>query len=218
MPLNTFQSYIAVAVVSAAVGFGAIYVTLGGADNGAPEAAKVTATGGESGDSPAPAASIGHSHLNPLSTGAMTTFVFKHAPEVVPEVTFADKDGQPHALKDWKGKVVLLNLWATWCAPCRKEMPALNRLAKEMNSDQFQVVALAIDRAGKDAAQHFLDQVNADDLKLYVDSTARMAGPLKVIGLPTTLLIDKDGREIGRLTGPAEWDSAEAKALIKAQL
>jgi hypothetical protein len=97
-------------------------------------------------------------------------------------------------------------------------MPSLDRLSRELGSDKFEVVALAIDRAGKDAAGRFLDQVQANGLKLFVDGTARMSTPLKVVGLPTTLLIDKEGREIGRLTGPAEWDAPEAQALIKAQL
>jgi thiol-disulfide isomerase/thioredoxin len=219
MPLNTFKSYVAVAFASAALGFAAIYATLGGADN-------ATATGGDvatvvktaAPDAAPPAGEVARSNLNPLSTGTMTTFIFKKAPEDVPEVTFVDKDGQPRSLKEWRGKVVLLNLWATWCAPCRKEMPSLDRLSRELGSDKFEVVALAIDRAGKDAAGRFLDQVQATGLKLYVDGTARMSTPLKVVGLPTTLLIDKDGREIGRLTGPAEWDAPEAQALIKAQL
>ena len=153
-----------------------------------------------------------------LSTGAMTTFVFKKAPEELPEIAFVDAGGAARSLKDFRGKTVLLNLWATWCAPCREEMPALDRLQKELGSDSFEVVALAVDRGGVDAAKKFLDSIKVSNLKLYADATTRSGSALKVIGMPTTILIDKDGREIGRLPGPAAWDSAEAKRLVEASL
>jgi thiol-disulfide isomerase/thioredoxin len=112
--------------------------------------------------------------------------------------------------------VVLLNLWATWCAPCRKEMPELDRLQAELGSERFEVVALAVDRAGAEGARKFLAETRVKSLALYVDQTARAGTLLKAIGLPTTILIDAQGREVGRLTGPAVWDSAEAKRLIRA--
>ena len=190
------------AAVAAFVGFAAIYVTLGRPDNAsrAPDPA-VTQTRAGFGDA--------------VSIGQMTTFVFKKAPEALPEVAFKGRAGEELSLKAWTGRVVLLNLWATWCAPCRKEMPALDRLQQELGSKDFEVVALAVDRAGQDAAARFLEQTEARHLGLYVDATARGATALKAIGMPTTILIDKAGREVGRLTGPAEWDSEEAKRLVR---
>lgn len=148
----------------------------------------------------------------------MAAFVFKKAPEPLPEFVFLDASGKERSLKDWRGKVVLLNLWATWCIPCRKEMPGLERLEKELGSDKFQVVALSVDRVGIEGAKKFLDGIKVSGLGVFADPTVRVTSTLKAIGLPATLLIDRDGREIGRLTGPAEWDSAEAKALVKAAL
>ena len=144
----------------------------------------------------------------------MVTFVFAKAPNAVPEFTFEDGAGAARTLGQWKGKVVLLNLWATWCAPCRKEMPALDRLQKELGSDAFDVVALSVDRAGVPASRKFLDDAKVSNLKLYVESTSKSVGLLHASGLPTTILIDREGREIGRLAGPAEWDGADAKRLI----
>ena len=147
----------------------------------------------------------------------MAAFVFKKAPEDLPEIGFVDATGKPMTAKDWQGRVVLLNLWATWCGPCRKEMPALDRLQGALGSEKFEVVALSVDRGGIEASRKFLDQTKVEKLKLYVDPTAKASNALKAIGLPTTLLL-KDGREIGRLVGPAEWDSQDAKRLIEAAL
>lgn len=150
-----------------------------------------------------------------LNTGYMAAFVYKPEPADLPAIKFVDAKGEAKSLADWKGRTVLLNLWATWCAPCRKEMPDLDRLQAEFGGDKFEVVALGVDRGGVKAAEKFLEQVGTKKLALYVDGTARMAGDLRVIGLPATLLIDADGREVGRLLGPAEWASDEAKALIR---
>lgn len=150
-----------------------------------------------------------------LNTGHMAAFVFKPEPAPVPALKFVDAAGKERSLADWQGRVVLLNLWATWCLPCRKEMPDLDRLQAELGSDRFEVVALGVDRGGVKAAERFLEQTGVKKLALYVDPTARMAGELKVIGLPATLLIDAQGREIGRLLGPAEWASEDAKKLIR---
>jgi thiol-disulfide isomerase/thioredoxin len=148
----------------------------------------------------------------------MTAFVFRKTPTELPDIAFVDGAGVPRTLTDFRGKTVLLNLWATWCVPCREEMPALDRLQKELGSDTFEVVALAVDRGGLEAARKFLDSIKVSRLALYVDNTTRAGSALKVIGMPTTILIDKDGREVGRLPGPAAWDSAEAKRLVEASL
>ena len=155
---------------------------------------------------------------NPLSQGQMAAFVFRKAPEDLPEVKFLDAAGKERTLADWRGKVVLLNLWATWCLPCRKEMPALDRLQREMGSDTFQVVAVSVDRTGLPGAKKFLADTGAETLALYADPTARMAATLRAAGLPATLLLDRQGREIGRLLGPAEWDGEDAKRLIAAAM
>ncbi len=203
---------IVVTVLAALAGFAAVYVTLGGRDNARRTPPAQQATSQPYGIAAPPAAN------NQLNTGDMAAFVFKKVPEALAEVSFADGKGQPRTLKDWQGRVVLLNLWATWCAPCRKEMPALAALQKELGSAGFEVVALAIDRAGADAAQKFLTSAKATDLALYIDPTARGATALKAAGMPTTLLLDRQGREIGRLTGAAEWDSADARRLIQSYL
>jgi thiol-disulfide isomerase/thioredoxin len=192
--------YLLAACVAAALGFAGVYVTLGRPDNAA--------------DVRIPPAETGKEGLGPR----VTAFVKKAVPEAAADVTFQGPDGQPVKLSDFKGKTVLLNLWATWCAPCRKEMPALDRLQKVLGSDKFEVVALAVDRAGAAAAKKFLDDIKVESLKLYVDPTAKAGTGLKALGLPTTILIDKDGREIGRMAGPAEWDDEESKALIQALL
>lgn len=207
-------AYIAVAAIFALIGFGAVYVTLGDPDN--RKAAAVVSAPVQSAPSAAPMpAGPGR---NPLSVGHMAAFVFKSAPEELPEAGFIDAQGRERTLADWKGKVVLLNLWATWCAPCRKEMPGLDRLQAELGSDQFEVVAVSVDRTGIDGAKKFLDQIDVRSLAVLADPGARMATTLKAIGLPATLLIDRQGRELGRLIGPAEWDTPEAKALIRAAL
>ncbi len=153
-----------------------------------------------------------------LITGQVKNFVLKADLPALPEVPFRDGENKERKLSDWKGRVVMLNLWATWCAPCRHEMPSINRLQEQFGSDQFEVVALSVDRKGLAASAKFLEEVKASSLKLYVDETSDALQKLGVIGLPATFLIDREGREIGRLLGPAEWDSDEAKALIKAAL
>jgi thiol-disulfide isomerase/thioredoxin len=150
--------------------------------------------------------------------GAMAAFVIKSKAEAVPEISFVDSQGQSRTLADFRGKVLLLNLWATWCAPCRKEMPDLDTLQAELGSPSFEVVAISVDRSGPDGARKFLDSIGTKQLALYADPTARMASTLKAIGMPTTLLIDRQGRELGRLTGPADWHSEDAKALMRAAI
>ncbi len=198
--------YLGLAVLAAAAAFAAVYVMLGAPDNGT----RTT----ESGPAAAAAPKNG---VNALSTGAMTTFVFKPEREALPDATFLDADGKQVSLKHWHGKTVLLNLWATWCAPCRAEMASLDHLQTALGSDKFEVVALAVDKAGLDGARKFFADNKVAALKLYADPTARQGIELKVIGMPTSILIDKEGREIGRLIGPADWESADAKRLIEAQ-
>ena len=199
---------LAVAAVSALIGFAAVYGTVGQPDN-KPSSAIETAL---------PAASSTTAKPSTAGKGSMAAFVYKKAPEELADVRFVDAEGKDRSLKDFKGKTILLNLWATWCAPCREEMPSLDRLEQALGSDKFEVVALAVDRGGVDAARKFLESIKVQHLGLYVDATGRSGPALKAVGMPTTILIDPNGREIGRLPGPAEWDSAEAKALVEAAL
>ena len=235
IPGLPLKAYAAVGAFFAVIGFGAVYVAAGGTDNRKGETPAATAVvaappvrpesttqpaQGVVAQATAPSATPlpAGPGRNPLSVGEMAAFVFKPTPEPLPKVTFVDATGKERTLDDWKGKVVLLNLWATWCAPCRKEMPGLDRLQGELGSDKFEVVAVSVDRTGTAGAKKFLDQINVGKLAVLADPTARMGTTLRAIGMPATLLIDPEGREIGRMVGPAEWDTAEGKALIQAAL
>ena len=153
-----------------------------------------------------------------FAVGPMAAFLVKADRPPVPDLAFKDSSGSEIKLSKWQGRVVLLNLWATWCAPCRKEMPTLNDVQKQLGSKDFEVVALSVDRKGLEASAAFLKETGADALGLYIDETTKSLNMLQALGLPVTLLIDRKGREIGRLLGPAEWNSAEAVALMKAAL
>ena len=133
----------------------------------------------------------------------------------VPPIAFADEDGNRLTLDDWRGKVVLLNVWATWCGPCRTEMPTLDRLQAELGGEQFEVVALSIDRAGVGVVRKFYDETGIEHLRIVIDETMKTARALEIFGLPGTLLIGPDGMELGRHIGPAEWDTPEMIAFFK---
>jgi thiol-disulfide isomerase/thioredoxin len=151
-----------------------------------------------------------------LATGTVAAFVVKGERKPVPEVSFTSENGTALSLAQWKGRVVLVNLWATWCAPCREEMPALAALQGAMGSPDFEVVAISVDRKGIEASAKFLNDVGATALKLYADPSTDTLSKFQAVGLPASILIDRQGREIGRLLGPAQWNSDDARALIKA--
>lgn len=130
-------------------------------------------------------------------------------------VAFQDGDGRRLTLADFKGKVVLLNVWATWCSPCRKEMPTLDRLQGKRGGKDFEVVALSIDRDGPDVVRKFFAETGIRNLALYIDRTMEAQSKLEIIGVPTTILIDRDGREVARHTGVAEWDRPEVIGTIE---
>ncbi|MGD9724792.1 MAG: TlpA family protein disulfide reductase [Alphaproteobacteria bacterium] len=142
-------------------------------------------------------------------------FVVHDAPKPLPELQFKDANGGDRNLGGFHGKVVLLNLWATWCAPCRREMPTLDRLQAALGGPDFEVVALSIDRAGVDVVRKFYGETGVKHLAMYIDISGKAVGELGAAGLPTTLLIDRNGREIGRLVGPAEWDAPDIVAYIR---
>lgn len=158
--------------------------------------------------------------LAPLAIGEVAALTMASKPLQMPDLAFVDGDGQSKKLSDWKGKTVLLNLWATWCVPCRKEMPALDRLQGKLGSDKFAVVAVNIDTRDAEKPKAFLRDANLTRLGNFHDTKAKVFQDLKSIGLalgmPTSVLIDGQGCEIGNMAGPAEWDSPDAIELIKA--
>jgi thiol-disulfide isomerase/thioredoxin len=142
-------------------------------------------------------------------------FVLHDTPMPLPELQFTDGEGEPRSLADFRGKVVLLNVWATWCLPCRREMPTLDRLQAALGGNAFEVVALSIDRGGADAVRKFYAEIGIQHLAIHVDTTSQVGFALATAGLPTTLLIGAEGRELGRLIGPAEWDAPDMVAFLK---
>lgn len=146
---------------------------------------------------------------------APSNFVLQDVPKPLPEIAIADGEGNVRALADFRGKFVLLNIWATWCVPCRKELPTLDRLQSQLGGADFEVVALSIDRGGADVVRKFYSEVGIQHLALRLDAAGEALFKLGAVGLPTTLLIDRQGQEIGRLIGPAEWDSPEMLAFLK---
>lgn len=140
-------------------------------------------------------------------------FVRWDVPRALPALSFQDQDGKTVSLADFRGRVVLLNVWATWCPPCRKEMPSLDRLNAKRGGAAFEVVALSIDHDPR-AVLPFYRETGIKTLRGYFDHDARASAALGTFAVPATLLIDKSGREIGRALGPAEWDSAGVETLI----
>jgi thiol-disulfide isomerase/thioredoxin len=128
-------------------------------------------------------------------------------PRAVAGLAFTNADGAPETLANWRGKVVLINLWATWCAPCRAELPSLDRLQAKLGGKDFSVIAISLDRAGADAPKRFLADNKLTHLQLFIDPKGGTA-KLTAHGLPVSLLIDREGREVARLAGAAEWDGA----------
>lgn len=136
----------------------------------------------------------------------------------VADFEFEVANGTVVHLSDFRGRTVLLNLWATWCAPCRAEMPMLDRLQAQLGGPEFELVAVAVDRGGMPAVQRFFNENGIANLAAYVGDPGNVMGVLGVVGLPTTLLIDAEGREVFRVIGPARWDSPEMVARVQAQL
>ena len=160
--------------------------------------------------------------LAPLATGEVAAVGMAKSPLKVPNLAFQDAAGQPLTLENWRGRTVLLNLWATWCVPCRKEMPALEALEKKLGGAGFEVVTVNIDTRDADKPKAWLKEVGISGLKYYADPSAKTFQDLKGVGrafgMPTTMLIDPQGCEIGTIAGPAEWASDDAVKLIEAAL
>ena len=137
-------------------------------------------------------------------------FALRDTPKAVPDLSFSGVDGKTLSLQDFRGKLVLLNLWATWCPPCRKELPSLERLQGKLGGAEFQVVMLSTDTGRETAVRQLFDELALDDAGIFIDATGSATRNLGVFGMPTTLLLDGDGNEIGRKIGPAVWDNAAA--------
>ena len=214
VPANTLIA----AGIAAIAGFLTVYLSFGPHDNGRGADAGREMPEAGSGEASKSDEEVATTPLAGLNKGAMAAFLVRPKPLELPALTIATATGESKDLADWKGKIVLLNIWATWCVPCREEMPALDKLETELGGDQFQVVAVNIDKGGPDKAKTFLAETGATHLALYTDPTGKLFASVKTVGMPTTLLIDRDGKEIGRLIGPADWASAEAKRLIEAAI
>ncbi|KIN60133.1 Thiol:disulfide interchange protein [Sulfitobacter noctilucae] len=153
----------------------------------------------------------------PLRDGDMKKLVVHDTPESTSDAAFnlAD-DAGTSTLEDWRGKYVLVNFWATWCAPCRKEMPQLNALQKEFGGDDFEVLTIATGRNSPQGIIKFFKEAGVDSLPRHQDPKQALAAQMGIFGLPISVIIDPEGREIARLRGDAKWDSDSAKSIIKA--
>lgn len=160
--------------------------------------------------------------IAPLARGEVAAFVVAEQTLRLPDIGFRDAAGAERHLADWRGRTVLLNLWATWCVPCRKEMPALDALESKLGGPQFEVVAINIDTRDTDKPRAWLKDVGIGRLGYYADPSAKVFQDLKIVGraagMPTTILVDPAGCEIGTVAGPAEWASEDALKLISAAL
>ena len=197
------------AVLAVALGLGAVYGIRG--------------LGGNAGEAGKCAGTLAAARaLKPFATGDVAAFTPAETRRDLSALLFDRAGPAPTTLDAWKGRVVLLNLWATWCVPCRKEMPALDRLQKTLGSPDFEVVALNLDTRDPERPKKFLADIAVKDLAWYADPTLVSMKSLQklglVTGLPTTILIDRQGCELGTMAGPAEWDRADAAALIATAL
>jgi thiol-disulfide isomerase/thioredoxin len=158
--------------------------------------------------------------IAPLAHGEVAALTMATTPFRLPDLAFEDAEGKPRKLSEWRGKTVLVNLWATWCVPCRKEMPALDSLQAKLGGKDFEVVAVNIDTRDPDKPRNFLKEANLTQLGYFTDSKAKVFQDLKgigkALGMPTSILVDSQGCEIANLAGPAEWASDDAIKLIKA--
>ncbi len=160
--------------------------------------------------------------IAPLARGEVAAINVAKAPLKVPDVTFTDASGKAVTLADFRGRTILLNLWATWCVPCRREMPALDALQSELGGQDFQVVAVNIDTRDTAKPKQFLQDIGVHKLAYYADPTAKIFQDLKAIGrafgMPTTMLVDPRGCELGTIAGADEWAIQDGTKLIEAAL
>ncbi|GGB39781.1 thiol:disulfide interchange protein TlpA [Roseibium aquae] len=158
----------------------------------------------------------------PFATGEVAAFLPAQNPLPLDDLVFLGPDDEEVSIADFEGRTVLMNLWATWCAPCRKEMPALDKLQADLGGEDFKVVAVNLDRGGPEKPKAFLEEIGVNRLTYYHDASNGLFKDLRAkaraTGLPTTILIGPEGCEIGTMYGPAEWADSEAVALIRAAM
>ena len=150
-----------------------------------------------------------------MREGAMAKLALREAPGAPIKARFLDEAGQEIGVEAFAGQVTVLNLWATWCPPCRKEMPALDRLQQALAGSGAQVATVAIQSGGREKARDFMEENDLAALPGYADEENALPREIGVLGLPTTLILDPQGREIARMQGDAEWDAPEAEALLR---
>ena len=205
-PARRIPLAIAAVLIGGGLGFAALY-GLGGLRH-------------EAGDPACRGAVATAKRIAPLVHGEVAALAVATSPLKLPDLAFQDGEGKPKKLSDWRGKTVLVNLWATWCVPCRREMPALNGLEEKLGGSNFQVVAINMDTRDPDKPKKFLQDANLTRLGNYSDPDAKVFQDLKAIGralgMPTSLLVDPKGCEIATINGPAEWNSDDAIKLITA--
>lgn len=151
-----------------------------------------------------------------LRDGSMLKLAVHESPAEAPATSFTDAEGGEHSFADWKGKVVLVNFWATWCAPCRKELPALDAMNRDLGGDDFAVITIATGRNPQPAITRLFDEVGVKTLPVYLDPKLQLSREMGVLGLPVSILLNRDGQEIARMSGDAEWDSESARAIVAA--
>jgi len=160
--------------------------------------------------------------MAPFARGEVAAVGVSQTPKTLPSLAFKDASGADKTLADWRGRTVLLNLWATWCVPCRKEMPALDALQSRLGGADFEVVSINIDTRDVEKPRTWLKEVGIAKLGYYADNSAKVFQDLKAVGkafgMPTTLLVDRNGCELATLAGPAEWASDDAVTLVTAAL
>jgi thiol-disulfide isomerase/thioredoxin len=205
-PRRSTRRIAVLAVVAGALaGLAGVY-GIGGFDGNASDAGKCRA------------ATARAARLKPYAVADVAAFAPAERPRDLSALAFVGPDGAPRRLADWRGRTVLVNLWATWCVPCRKEMPALDRLQTMRGGADFEVVAIDLDTRAPEAARAFLAEIGVRGLAFHADPSLALFRTLQrqglAQGLPTTLLIDTEGCTLGAMAGPAEWDGARARALI----
>jgi thiol-disulfide isomerase/thioredoxin len=151
-----------------------------------------------------------------MREGDMKKLNFHSEAKAASLVEFADPTGKTYSLADWNGKYVVLNFWATWCGPCRKEMPHMDALKQEMQSDTFDVVTIATGRNEMPAITRFFSDAEIESLPILLDPKSKLAREMGVLGLPVTVILNPEGQEIARMQGEADWSSDNAKAILNA--
>lgn len=209
--LPSMKLVLLAAVAGVIAGAAAVYVKEAGYGNGVGETASADQCG---------AAKDRAAALTPFTKGQVAAMSLPPAPISLRDVSFKGAEGQPLSIGNFAGKTVLLNVWATWCVPCREEMPALNALEKSTGNDKFEVVAINIDTGDEEKPKAFRAEYAIDKLGYYRDNTMGVFNVLKkqglAFGLPVTLLIDDKGCLLSAMNGPAAWDSDDARKLVKA--